>query len=248
VSEDHPEEGPAYREGVNSDPEGARIQADMGGTLYDDSMYAEAEAAYREAVRLDPGNAQYRDDLGHALLARGVYAEAEAAFREAVRLDPGNARYERNLSSHWRMKRLWPIREDWNRYLSVDAPELENPTLDFPELEPRRVPSMQSELGVLRLEISGSWSVDAFVQLLTQVEQAYFAAAALEALAEPRSIGVSSFAGPREQTAKDLLDAVVAFRLGGGLQVRSLHYSSPGVSIRKSCGRVAGAYYSSRRS
>jgi hypothetical protein len=90
-----------------------------------------------------------------------------------------------------------------------------------------REPSPLAEFGILRVEINGSWSVDGLVQLLTQLEQAYLAAAALEALTEPSTIGVSSRTA-HEKTAKDLLDSVVAFRLGGGLQVRSLHYGSPG--------------------
>jgi tetratricopeptide (TPR) repeat protein len=173
-------------------------------------MYDEAEAAYREAVRLDPGNPQYHDDLGHALFARQMYDEAEAAYREAVRLDPGNVEFVRDLAAHWKIGRSRAVQELWQGHLRRDISDAE------------------SEFGILRLEISGNWSVDAFVQLLTQVEQAYFAAAALEALAEPSSIGALSPTGPREQTAKELLDSVVAFRLGGGLQVRSLHYGSPG--------------------
>jgi len=97
------------------------------------------------------------------------------------------------------------------------------------EAEDVRPSGAEPEFGILRLEINGSWSVDAFTQLLTKLEQAYFAAAALEALTEPGTINISSFTGPPEQAAKDLLDSVVAFRLGGGLQVGSLHYGSPGL-------------------
>jgi len=79
----------------------------------------------------------------------------------------------------------------------------------------------------MRLQINGSWSVESFTELLTQLEQAYFAAAALEALAEPRTIGDSSIAGSRQRSAEEILHAV-ASRLGGGLQIRSIHYSSPG--------------------
>jgi hypothetical protein len=91
-----------------------------------------------------------------------------------------------------------------------------------------RLSRMEPEFGILRLEINGNWSVDAFTHLLTQLEQAYFAAAALEALTEPGTINISSFTGPPEQAAKDLTSTVAALRLGGGLQVGSLQYGSPG--------------------
>jgi hypothetical protein len=81
----------------------------------------------------------------------------------------------------------------------------------------------------LRVDIEGSWSVGDIIKLLTQLEQAYLAAAALESLAEPSRMGISASAkAPHEYTADELLRAVVAFRLGEGLRVRSIQYSSPG--------------------
>ena len=100
MSEDHPEEGPAYREGVNSDPEGARVQADMGDTLYDDSMYAEAEAAFREAVRLDPNFSPALLALGKAYFANQQYELAANTLGRMPLNDP-NAReadFDRGLA------------------------------------------------------------------------------------------------------------------------------------------------------
>ena len=60
---------------------------------------------------------------------------------------------------------------------------------------------MQDKFAVLHVEIDGGWSVDDIIKLLTQLEQAYLAAAALESLAEPWSLGVSvSATRPREPT------------------------------------------------
>jgi len=88
---------------------------------------------------------------------------------------------------------------------------------------------MQEKFAILRVDIDGSWPVDNLIKLLTQLEQAYLAAAALESLTEPSRMGISiSAATPREYTADELLRAVVAFRLGGGLRVGSIHYGSPG--------------------
>jgi len=72
----------------------------------------------------------------------------------------------------------------------------------------------------------GSWSVDDMIQFFTQLEQAYIAAGTLESLTESQTF--IQTAAPREHAADDLIQAVVAFRLAGGLRVRSLHYGSPG--------------------
>ena len=113
---------------------------------------------------------------------------------------------------------------EWHPHRSGVEPEAAD--WEAEHVRPSRVEEL--EFGILRLDINGSWSVDAFTQLLTQLEQAYFAAATLEALTEPGTTSISSFTGPPEQAAKDLRDTVAAFRLGGGLQVGSLHYGSPG--------------------
>jgi hypothetical protein len=84
-------------------------------------------------------------------------------------------------------------------------------------------------LGVLQIDIHGSWSVADFTQLLGRLEDGYKAAAALESLTgqasssavsqSPQSVGIS---------ADDLLQTVTAFQLGGGLRLGSLRYGSPG--------------------
>ena len=161
----------------------------------------EAETALQEAARRDPDSDETQHGMGIRLHNQSMFAEAEAAFREAVRLDPGNVFYHNDVA---RARAL----------MAQKHPETE-PT--YREAEHPRPARVESEFGILRLEINGSWSAKAFVQLLTELEHAYFAAAALESLAEPWKMGVSITG-----TAKELLDAVVAFRLGEGLQVRSL--------------------------
>ncbi len=109
--------------------------------------------------------------------------------------------------------------------LDEPVPGLLHPSLSPPiERSAQTVPS-RDRLAILRVDIDGSWSVDDMVRLLTQLEQVYLACAALESLIEPARIGISV---PHEQTADQLLQAVVAFRLGGGLRIRALRYGSPG--------------------
>jgi hypothetical protein len=103
---------------------------------------------------------------------------------------------------------------------------LQGPPIEMPTGTTK---SSQDQLAILRVDIAGSWSLDGLIQLLTQLEQAYLAAAALESLSEPSLLGNSTLLGrPHERTADELLQAVRAFRLAGGLRVRSLHYTSPG--------------------
>jgi len=87
------------------------------------------------------------------------------------------------------------------------------------------VPRVQVEqaLGVLRIEIHGSWSVADFTKLLGRLEDGYKAAAALEALA-----GQPSGSALNRLSADDLLQSVTAFRLAGGLRLGALQYGSPG--------------------
>jgi hypothetical protein len=89
--------------------------------------------------------------------------------------------------------------------------------------------STQEKSAILRIDIDGSWPVDDITKLLTKLEQAYLAAAALESLTEPSRMGLSASATTsHEYTADELLRAVVAFRLGGGLRIQSIYYNSPG--------------------
>jgi hypothetical protein len=117
---------------------------------------------------------------------------------------------------------------------SVGSRDLEDsyeepPHLLMPIEGPPTYTHARDQLAIMRIEIDGSWSVDDLIHLLTQLEQVYLAAAALESMAEPASIGISvPPAGPHAQTADELLQAVAAFRLGGGLRIRSMHYGSPG--------------------
>lgn len=78
-------------------------------------------------------------------------------------------------------------------------------------------------LGVLQMEIHGSWSVADLVNLLGRLEDGYKAAAALESLA-----GQPSESALSRLSADDLLQTVTAFQLAGGLRLGSLHYGSPG--------------------
>jgi hypothetical protein len=101
----------------------------------------------------------------------------------------------------------------------------------------RRVhdPESDQELGVLRLDVHGSWSVADFTKLPGRVEDCYKAAGALEAL-EATLRGAPPI-NPRwtdgkpdygDLAADELLQTVTAFELGGGLRLGSIHYGSPG--------------------
>lgn len=91
-------------------------------------------------------------------------------------------------------------------------------------------------LGVLRIEIHGSWSVADLVRLLQRAEDGYKAAAALESLtAQPSASPAGSVrpfpgppAGSDSWSADELLQATTAFRLAGGLRLGSVHYGSSG--------------------
>jgi hypothetical protein len=87
-------------------------------------------------------------------------------------------------------------------------------------------------LGALRIEIHGSWSVADLIELLGRLEDGYKAAGALESLAnQPSGLAAlnavygSQSASP---SADDLIRAVTAFQLVGGLRLGSLRYGSPG--------------------
>lgn len=79
------------------------------------------------------------------------------------------------------------------------------------------------ELGVLRIEIHGSWSVGDLIELLERLEDGYKAAAVLQSLSEQPSGSTLS-----QLSADDMLQTVTAFRLAGGLRLGSLQYGSPG--------------------
>lgn len=83
--------------------------------------------------------------------------------------------------------------------------------------------SVRQALGVLRIEIHGSWSVADLTKLLGRLEDGYKAAAALESLTSRPSASALS-----RLSADDLLQTVAAFQLGGGLRLGSLRYGSPG--------------------
>ena len=236
----------AYRQAVDLDPDNPQHYADLGKALFARRRYDEAEAAYRRAVDLDPGNAEYYADLAKALYAQQMYDEAEAAYQRAVDLDPGNPEYYADLgdalfvrqreieaeAAHEQATRLGSDNPQYHTQAGGVLPAQERRHAESEAVHQQakqlRADKVETEFGILRLEINGSWSVENFTQLLTKLEETYFAAASLESLTEPWAIGGSSITGPREQRATELINAVVAFRLGGGLRVRSLHYGSPG--------------------
>src|ERR1700678_1800174 len=88
---------------------------------------------------------------------------------------------------------------------------------------------VEQALGVLRIEIHGSWSVDDLIKLLGRLEDGYKAAAALESLV-PRPLVAGLVTTPLSPSlsADDLLQTVTAFQLAGGLRLGSLSYGSPG--------------------
>lgn len=78
-------------------------------------------------------------------------------------------------------------------------------------------------LGVLRIGIHGSWSAGGFAELLDRLEDGYKAAAALHQLAVfPAGSALGRL------SADDLIQAVTASRLAGGLRLGSICYGSPG--------------------
>jgi hypothetical protein len=84
--------------------------------------------------------------------------------------------------------------------------------------------AVDQALGVLRIDIHGSWSVADLIKLLGRLEDGYKAAAALQWLIDrvhvpPQSTSLS---------ADDLLQTVTAFDLAGGLRLGSVRYGSPG--------------------
>lgn len=81
------------------------------------------------------------------------------------------------------------------------------------------------EVGVLRIDIHGSWSVADLIKLLGRVEDGYKAAAALEALTDQSSLEPPPHS---DLSADALLQVVTAFQLGGGLRLGSVQYGSPG--------------------
>lgn len=93
-------------------------------------------------------------------------------------------------------------------------------------------PPSRQMLGVLRVDIHGSWSIADLIKLLGQIEDAYKAAAAVEALGDRRLLGgFSSLREPKAYSglsADELLQTVTAFQLAGGLRLGSVHYASPG--------------------
>jgi hypothetical protein len=78
-------------------------------------------------------------------------------------------------------------------------------------------------LGVLRVQIHGSWSVADLIRFLGRLEDGYKAAAALESLADQPSGSALS-----RLSADDLLQTVTAFQLAGGLRLGTIRYGSPG--------------------
>jgi hypothetical protein len=94
-------------------------------------------------------------------------------------------------------------------------------------------PPTRPTLGVLRVEIHGSWSVADLMDLLRRLEEGYRAAAAIEYLIE-QSSPASQLASPSaglhttaQLSADELLQSVGIF-LGGGLRLGSISYGSPG--------------------
>jgi hypothetical protein len=85
-----------------------------------------------------------------------------------------------------------------------------------------RVPRVDP-LGMLRIEIHGSWSAADFINLLGRLEDGYKAAAALEELGSRASGDELS-----RLSADEVIQIVTAFKLGGGLRLASLQYGSPG--------------------
>ena len=87
--------------------------------------------------------------------------------------------------------------------------------------------SVAQKLGVLRIEIHGSWSVADIIGLLGHLEDGCRAAAALESLADlPPQHALGRPDNP-PASADDLLQTVTAFQLPG-LRLGSVHYGSPG--------------------
>ena len=100
-------------------------------------------------------------------------------------------------------------------------------TIEPPYSISAKQPASQA-LGVLRLEIHGSWSVADLITLLRRLEDGYKAAAALESVADGLPGTRTARGSQSAPSADDLLQTVSAFRLAGGLRLGSIRYGSPG--------------------
>jgi tetratricopeptide (TPR) repeat protein len=88
-------------------PDSVVVLDNLGGVLYDQKKWPQAEAAFREAIRINPGFAQAHYNLGSVLQDQKKFPEAEAEFREAIRINPDFAQAHNNLGSVLRgLKRL----------------------------------------------------------------------------------------------------------------------------------------------
>lgn len=82
-----------YAEAIKLFPTNAEYHNKLGGLLYGQEKYPEAENSFRQSVRLNPNIAEYHYNLGAVLEDQKKYAGAEESFLKAGRLDPANAEY-----------------------------------------------------------------------------------------------------------------------------------------------------------
>ena len=101
--------------------------------------------------------------------------------------------------------------------------------MEFGGHEESLAPAAFDDLGILRIEIHGSWSVADLTGLLNRMEDAYKVAAALESLTETDSWPTLN-RSPQHPglSADDLIQTATAFHLAGGLRIAAIHYGSPG--------------------
>jgi Flp pilus assembly protein TadD len=91
-SENHQAEcaAEAYRSGLKLEPESARLNYLLGGSLYAAGNLKEAVARLKGAVRLNPEGLQAHLLLGRALAQLGLNQEAGSEWSAALKIDPNS--------------------------------------------------------------------------------------------------------------------------------------------------------------
>ena len=69
----------------------SRLNIDLGGVLWEEGRFPEAERAFSEAIAADPGNVDARLSLGGCLAASGDLNGAEAVLRDVANTEPPNS-------------------------------------------------------------------------------------------------------------------------------------------------------------
>jgi tetratricopeptide (TPR) repeat protein len=89
----------AYAKAVELNPTNAEAHCNLGISLSDQGMLAEAEVQIRKAVELQPEDRDIRVNLGILLARQRKYREALPHYRKALEIDPRCIKARANLAS-----------------------------------------------------------------------------------------------------------------------------------------------------